>query len=61
MCVVFSDIFMNYRGQPTEQIGFADCGYFESPSSTEFAPAPSPVVTAPQLLIDTQQAQVLLL
>ncbi|XP_035522491.1 carbohydrate-responsive element-binding protein-like isoform X1 [Morone saxatilis] len=51
------DIFMNYRGQPTEQTGFADCGYFESTSSTEFAPVPSPVVTAPQLLIDTQLAQ----
>ncbi|XP_019109918.1 carbohydrate-responsive element-binding protein isoform X2 [Larimichthys crocea] len=51
------DIFMNYRGQPTEQTGFADCGYFENPSNTEFAPVPSPVVTAPQLLIDTQLAQ----
>nr|XP_046266237.1 carbohydrate-responsive element-binding protein-like isoform X2 [Scatophagus argus] len=51
------DIFMNYRGQPTEQTGFADCGYFESPSGTEFAPVPSPVVTTPQLLIDTQLAQ----
>uniref|UniRef100_A0A8C4FDI5 MLX interacting protein like n=1 Tax=Dicentrarchus labrax TaxID=13489 RepID=A0A8C4FDI5_DICLA len=51
------DIFMNYRGQPTEQTGFADCGYFESTSSTEFASVPSPVVTTPQLLIDTQLAQ----
>ncbi|XP_037604713.1 carbohydrate-responsive element-binding protein-like [Sebastes umbrosus] len=51
------DIFMNYRGQPTEQTGFADCGYFESSPSTAFAPLPSPVVTAPQLLIDTQLAQ----
>ncbi|XP_028277099.1 carbohydrate-responsive element-binding protein isoform X2 [Parambassis ranga] len=51
------DIFMNYRGQPAEQTGFADCGYFESSSSTAFAPVPSPVVTAPQLLIDTQLAQ----
>ncbi|KAF1378882.1 hypothetical protein PFLUV_G00195110 [Perca fluviatilis] len=51
------DIFMNYRGQPTEQIGFADCGYFESSSSTAFAPLPSPVVTTPQLLLDTQLAQ----
>uniref|UniRef100_UPI0037E8C12C carbohydrate-responsive element-binding protein n=1 Tax=Semicossyphus pulcher TaxID=241346 RepID=UPI0037E8C12C len=51
------DIFMNYRGQPSEQTGFADCGYFESSSSTAFAPAPSPVVTTPQLLIDTQLAQ----
>ncbi|XP_075876241.1 carbohydrate-responsive element-binding protein isoform X2 [Nelusetta ayraudi] len=52
------DIFMNHRGQPTEQAGFADCGYFESPSAAEFAPTPSPVVTAPpQLLINTQLAQ----
>ncbi|XP_059207467.1 carbohydrate-responsive element-binding protein-like isoform X2 [Centropristis striata] len=51
------DIFMNYRGQPTEQTGFADCGYFESSSSTAYAPLPSPVVTAPQQLIDTQLAQ----
>lgn len=51
---------MNYRGQPTEQTGFADCGYFECTSSAEFAPVPSPVVTAPQLLIDPQLAQVLL-
>lgn len=61
VCVIFSDIFMNYRGQPIEQAGFADCGYFESPSSTEFAAVASPVVTAPQLHIDTQLAQVLLL
>lgn len=59
--VLFSDIFINYRGQPAEQTGFADCGYFETSSSTAFAPVPSPVVTAPQLLIDTQLAQVLLL
>lgn len=51
------DIFMNYRGQPTELTGFADCGYFESSPITAFAPLPSPVVTAPQLLIDTQLAQ----
>lgn len=51
------DIFMNYQGQPTEQTAFADCDYFESRSSTEFAPVPSPVVTTPQLLIDTQLAQ----
>uniref|UniRef100_UPI003AB0677B carbohydrate-responsive element-binding protein n=1 Tax=Centroberyx gerrardi TaxID=166262 RepID=UPI003AB0677B len=51
------DIFMNYRGQPSEQAGFADCGYFESSSSGAFAPVPSPVVTTPQLLIDTQLAQ----
>lgn len=57
----FSDIFMNNRGQPTEHTGFADCSYFESSSSAAFAPVPSPVATAPQLLIDTQLAQVLLL
>ncbi|XP_008284570.1 carbohydrate-responsive element-binding protein isoform X2 [Stegastes partitus] len=51
------DIFMNYRGQPSEQTGFTDCGYYESSSSAAFAPVPSPVVTAPQLLIDTQLAQ----
>ncbi|XP_076607574.1 carbohydrate-responsive element-binding protein [Chaetodon auriga] len=51
------DIFMNYRSQPTEQTGFADCSYFESSSSTQFAPVPSPVVTTSQLLIDTQLAQ----
>ncbi|XP_067463583.1 carbohydrate-responsive element-binding protein-like isoform X3 [Thunnus thynnus] len=51
------DIFMNYRGQPTEQTGFADCGYFESSSSVAFAPVTSPVVTTPQLLIDTQLTQ----
>ncbi|KAM4546108.1 carbohydrate-responsive element-binding protein isoform 1-T1 [Odontesthes bonariensis] len=51
------DIFLNYRGQPSEQAGFLDCGYFESSSSTAFAPGPSAVVTAPQLLIDTQLTQ----
>ncbi|XP_044079447.1 carbohydrate-responsive element-binding protein-like isoform X2 [Siniperca chuatsi] len=51
------DIFMNYRGQPTEQTGFVDCGYFESSSSTAFPLLPSPVVTTPQLHITTQLAQ----
>ncbi|XP_075958535.1 carbohydrate-responsive element-binding protein [Anarhichas minor] len=51
------DIFMNYRGQPTEQTVFADCGYFESSPSTAFAPLTSSVGTAPQLLLDTQLAQ----
>ncbi|KAM7374769.1 hypothetical protein PAMP_007409 [Pampus punctatissimus] len=51
------DIFMNYRGQPSEQTGFADCGYFENSSSIAFAPVPSPVVSTPQLLIDTQLTQ----
>ncbi|XP_035482537.1 carbohydrate-responsive element-binding protein-like isoform X1 [Scophthalmus maximus] len=52
-----TDVFMTYRGQPVEQTGFADCGYFQSSSSTAFAPVPSPVVTAPQLLIDSQLDQ----
>ncbi|XP_034406743.1 carbohydrate-responsive element-binding protein-like isoform X2 [Cyclopterus lumpus] len=51
------DIFMNYRGPPTEQTAFADCGYFEIAPSAAFAPLPSFVVTTPQLLIDTQLAQ----
>ncbi|XP_033833683.1 carbohydrate-responsive element-binding protein-like isoform X1 [Periophthalmus magnuspinnatus] len=51
------DIFMNYRSQSSEQTSFTDCGYFESSSSAAFAPAPSPVVTTPQLLIDTQLPQ----
>lgn len=53
-----SDIFMGHRGQPPEQATFADCGYFENPASTEFAAAPSPVVAAPPLLINSQLAQV---
>lgn len=60
VCVLYPDIFMNYRGQPTEQTVFADCGYFESSPSTAFAPLTSSVGTAPQLLLDTQLAQVLL-
>ncbi|KAA8586421.1 hypothetical protein FQN60_000257 [Etheostoma spectabile] len=40
------DIFMNYRGQPTEQIGFADCGFFESSSSSAL-PQPSSSNTRP--------------
>nr|XP_040036984.1 carbohydrate-responsive element-binding protein-like isoform X2 [Gasterosteus aculeatus aculeatus] len=51
------DIFMNYRGQPTEQTAFADCGYFESAPSTAFAPLPSSAGTTPHLLIDSQLAQ----
>ncbi|XP_047235956.1 carbohydrate-responsive element-binding protein-like isoform X4 [Girardinichthys multiradiatus] len=51
------DIFLNYRGQPTDQSGYADCSYFETTPSTIYAPVPSPVETAPQLLIDTQLAQ----
>ncbi|XP_054481151.1 carbohydrate-responsive element-binding protein-like isoform X2 [Anoplopoma fimbria] len=51
------DIFMNFRGQPTEQTAFADCGYFESSPSIAFAPLPSSVATSPQLLVDTQLSQ----
>ncbi|KAL3042395.1 hypothetical protein OYC64_020355 [Pagothenia borchgrevinki] len=51
------DIFMNFRGQPSELTGFADCGYFESSPSTAFAPLPSPVGTTAQHLIDSQLAQ----
>ncbi|KAM4620103.1 carbohydrate-responsive element-binding protein isoform 2-T2 [Polymixia lowei] len=51
------DIFMNYRGQPSEQAGFGDCGYFESSSGEAFGPVLSPVVTAPQLLVDTKLAE----
>lgn len=50
---------MTYRGQPTEQTGFADCGYFESSPSAAYGLVVSPVVTTPQLLINPQLAQVL--
>lgn len=50
---------MSYRGQPLEQAGYADCGYFESSSSEAFPSVPTSGVTAPQLHIDTQLAQVL--
>ncbi|MEQ2178018.1 hypothetical protein GOODEAATRI_009666 [Goodea atripinnis] len=56
-----NNIFLNYRGQPTDHSGYVDCSYFEAPPSTIYAPVPSPVETAPQLLIDTQLAQVVLL
>uniref|UniRef100_A0A8C5HCM1 Carbohydrate-responsive element-binding protein-like n=1 Tax=Gouania willdenowi TaxID=441366 RepID=A0A8C5HCM1_GOUWI len=51
------DIFMNYRSQSTEQTDFADCGYFESSSSTSFSAVPPPVETVQQQLIDTQMPQ----
>ncbi|KAI4814721.1 hypothetical protein KUCAC02_003900 [Chaenocephalus aceratus] len=51
------DIFMNFRGQPSELTSFADCGYFESSPSIAFAPLSSPVGTTPQHLIDSQLAQ----
>ncbi|KAM6970618.1 carbohydrate-responsive element-binding protein [Aplochiton taeniatus] len=43
------DIFMSYRGQPSEQTAFADFGYLESSSSGAFASAPPPVGTTSQL------------
>lgn len=52
---------MGHRGLPLEQASFADCGYFENPAGAEFAPASSPVVAAPPLLINSQLAQVGLL
>ncbi|XP_068600939.1 carbohydrate-responsive element-binding protein [Brachionichthys hirsutus] len=51
------DIFMNYWVQPNEQTRFPGCGYFESPSNTEFDPVPSPVVSTCQLLINSQLTQ----
>ncbi|XP_015255954.1 PREDICTED: carbohydrate-responsive element-binding protein-like isoform X2 [Cyprinodon variegatus] len=51
------DIFLNYRGQLTDQSSFADCRYFEGPPITAYAPHPSPVVTAPELLINPQLNQ----
>ncbi|XP_031682859.1 carbohydrate-responsive element-binding protein [Oncorhynchus kisutch] len=51
------DIFMSYRGQSLEQVAYADCGYFESSSSGAFPSVSSPVVTVPQLHVDTQLAQ----
>ncbi|XP_056140442.1 carbohydrate-responsive element-binding protein-like isoform X2 [Lampris incognitus] len=51
------DIFMSYRGQPSEQTDFADCGYFEGSSSAAFGPACGPAVTTAQLLVDTRLSQ----
>ncbi|XP_053297598.1 carbohydrate-responsive element-binding protein-like isoform X2 [Pleuronectes platessa] len=51
------DIFMNCTDQAMAHTGFADCGYFQSSSSTAFASVPPTVVTAPQLLLDSQLAQ----
>uniref|UniRef100_H2M8P4 BHLH domain-containing protein n=1 Tax=Oryzias latipes TaxID=8090 RepID=H2M8P4_ORYLA len=53
------DIFSNYRGQSSEQTAFADYSYFES-SPSMFVPGPPSVAVTPQLLIDTQLAQVAL-
>lgn len=55
----FMDIpdILNYRNQSSEQASYTDCGYFESSSSAAFASGESPLVTTPQLLIDTQLPQ----
>ncbi|XP_056313214.1 carbohydrate-responsive element-binding protein-like isoform X2 [Danio aesculapii] len=39
------DIFMSFRGQPTEPVGFSDCSFFESSSSGVFSSNPSSVVS----------------
>ncbi|XP_051966033.1 carbohydrate-responsive element-binding protein-like [Xyrauchen texanus] len=39
------DIFMSYRGQATDHVGYFDCGFFESSSSAAFPPTPAPAVT----------------
>ncbi|XP_029028648.1 carbohydrate-responsive element-binding protein-like isoform X2 [Betta splendens] len=51
------DIFLSYRAQSSEQTGFTDCDYYGSSSSTPLGPVAFPVVTAPQLLVNTQLAQ----
>ncbi|KAF7206597.1 carbohydrate-responsive element-binding protein isoform X2 [Nothobranchius furzeri] len=43
------DIFINYRDEPTDQTGFSDCSYYESSSSTVFAPAPKPDLSSDSL------------
>lgn len=35
------DIFMSFRGHPTEPVGFSDCSFFESSSSAVFSSNPS--------------------
>lgn len=44
-CIIFTDIFMSYRAQPSELTGYSDCGFFESSSSGTFAL--NPEVTNP--------------
>uniref|UniRef100_A0A673BR46 MLX interacting protein like n=1 Tax=Sphaeramia orbicularis TaxID=375764 RepID=A0A673BR46_9TELE len=51
------DIFMTYRSPSSDHTPFSDCGYFEGSSNAAFVPVPSPVVTTPQLLINTHMAQ----
>uniref|UniRef100_A0A087XU29 MLX interacting protein like n=1 Tax=Poecilia formosa TaxID=48698 RepID=A0A087XU29_POEFO len=60
MSINFVSCF-SFLGSQVVTSGFADCSYFDGPPSTAYAPVPSPVVTAPQLLIDTQLSQVVLL
>uniref|UniRef100_A0A8C1PS67 MLX interacting protein like n=1 Tax=Cyprinus carpio TaxID=7962 RepID=A0A8C1PS67_CYPCA len=40
------DIFMSFRGQPTEHVGYSDCSFFESSSSAGFPSAASSAVTS---------------
>uniref|UniRef100_A0A672RH25 Carbohydrate-responsive element-binding protein-like n=1 Tax=Sinocyclocheilus grahami TaxID=75366 RepID=A0A672RH25_SINGR len=40
------DIFMSFRGQPTEHVGYSDCSFFESSSSAAFPSAASSAVTS---------------
>ncbi|XP_062341798.1 carbohydrate-responsive element-binding protein-like isoform X2 [Osmerus eperlanus] len=51
------DIFMSYRGQPSEHTGYSDCEYFESLSSGAFVSVPPPVVPSPHLLINPHLTQ----
>ncbi|XP_052412451.1 carbohydrate-responsive element-binding protein-like isoform X5 [Carassius gibelio] len=40
------DIFMSFRGQPTEHVGYSDCSFFESSSSAAFPSAASSAVSS---------------
>ncbi|RXN12752.1 carbohydrate-responsive element-binding -like protein [Labeo rohita] len=40
------DIFMSFRGQPMEHVGYSDCSFFESSSSGAFPSTPSSAVTS---------------
>uniref|UniRef100_A0A673JZX1 Carbohydrate-responsive element-binding protein-like n=1 Tax=Sinocyclocheilus rhinocerous TaxID=307959 RepID=A0A673JZX1_9TELE len=41
-----NNIFMSFRGQPTEHVGYSDCSFFESSSSAAFPSAASSAVTS---------------
>uniref|UniRef100_A0A9J7YAU5 BHLH domain-containing protein n=1 Tax=Cyprinus carpio carpio TaxID=630221 RepID=A0A9J7YAU5_CYPCA len=41
-----NNIFMSFRGQPTEHVGYSDCSFFESSSSAGFPSAASSAVTS---------------